>query len=74
MPAAELPTAVICLNHQEMSAEALAQRLRLGQIRLYTRIHNDQVLVDLRSVATADDSKVELALRLASQDITQTSS
>ena len=68
VPAAELPTAVICLTHPELSAETLAQRLRLGQIRLYARIQNDQVLVDLRSVATADDSKVELALRLIGQD------
>ncbi|MEO1997252.1 MAG: L-seryl-tRNA(Sec) selenium transferase, partial [Planctomycetaceae bacterium] len=68
VPAAELPTAVICLDHHELSSETLARRLRLGQIRLYTRIQNEQVLVDLRSVATTDDSKVQLALRLIGQD------
>ena len=48
----------------ELSADELARRLRVGTIRVMTRIGQDRVLIDLRSVLPPDDSKIALALRL----------
>ena len=64
LPGAELPTAVLSLQHQAISSDELARRLRLGRIRVFCRIHQDKVLVDLRSVQPEDDSRIALALRL----------
>jgi len=65
LPGVELPTAVLAVKHPRLSADELAQRLRVGSIRLFCRIQHDAVLVDLRSVLPEDDSRVALALRLA---------
>lgn len=66
LPGAELPTAVLSLTHAELSPDELARKLRLGNIRLFCRIQQDAVIVDLRSVLPEEDSKISLALRLAS--------
>jgi len=63
LPGADLPTAVLALSHAELSADELAQRLRVGTIRIFARIQHDQVLIDLRSVQPDDDSKIGAALR-----------
>jgi L-seryl-tRNA(Ser) seleniumtransferase len=65
LPGAELPTAVVAVRHAAWSADELARRLRLGTIRLFARVQQDQVLIDLRSVRPQDDSRIVLALRLA---------
>jgi L-seryl-tRNA(Ser) seleniumtransferase len=68
LPAAELPTAVLALRHATCSAEDLARRLRLGPIRIMGRCQQDQVLLDLRSVAPADDVMLILALQQLAAD------
>lgn len=65
LPGAELPTVVLSLQHQQLSAEELARHLRTGSIRLFCRRQHDAVLADLRSVLPEDDSRVALTLRLA---------
>jgi L-seryl-tRNA(Ser) seleniumtransferase len=67
LPGVELPTVVLALKHSDYSADDLARRLRLGSIRLFCRIHQDEVIIDLRSVLPEDDSKITLALRLAAE-------
>jgi L-seryl-tRNA(Ser) seleniumtransferase len=62
LPTAELPTTVLAMKHATLSAEELAKRLRLGEIRVMGRIEQDQVLLDLRSVAPDDDDKITQAL------------
>jgi L-seryl-tRNA(Ser) seleniumtransferase len=64
LPGSELPTAVLSLTHDEISPDELAVRLRLGTIRVFPRIQQDAVYVDLRSVSADDDSGITLALRL----------
>ncbi len=64
LPGAEMPTAVLSLQHQAVSSDELARSLRLGRIRVFCRIQQDKVLVDLRSVQSEDDSRIVLALRL----------
>ena len=54
----------VILNATELSADLLARRLRLGTIRVFGRIQQDEVLIDVRSVLDEDDSKIALALRL----------
>ena len=64
LPAVELPTVVIALKHQKLSADDLATRLRTGRIGVFVRIHNEEVLLDIRSVLPEDDSRLALAVRL----------
>ena len=62
LPGAEMPTAVLAVEHSEISADELALRLRTGPVRMFTRIQHDRVLVDLRSVLAEDDRLVIEAL------------
>ncbi len=71
LPGAELETCVLAIEHTDLSAEDLAQRLRLGHIRVVGRIQHDQVLIDLRSVDPVDDSRLALALRLVAGSSSQ---
>lgn len=64
LPAVELPTVVIALQHKKLSADELAVRLRTGRIGVFVRIQNDKVLLDIRSVLPEDDSRLALAVRL----------
>ena len=62
LPGVELPTIVLRLRHRSQSLDELAQRLRLGTIRVFGRIQQDAVLLDLRSVMPEDDSRLALAV------------
>ena len=64
LPAVELPTIVITMQHDEISAGDFSRRLRLGRIPVFARVQNDEVLLDLRSVLAEDDSRLALAARL----------
>jgi len=68
LPAVELPTVVIAMTHQKLSADDLASRLRTGRIGVFVRIQNDEVLLDIRSVLPEDDSRLALAVRLILAD------
>lgn len=65
LPGVELPTIVLRLRAQSLSADELSQRLRLGSIRVFGRIQQNEVLLDLRSVLPEDDSRLALAVRCA---------
>lgn len=65
LPGIEMPTMVVALRHDEWSAGELARYLRSGAIRVFPRIAQDEVLLDLRSVLPADDARVTLGVRLA---------
>ena len=64
LPGVELPTMVMRLRHRSLSTDELSRRLRLGTIRVFGRIHQNAVLLDLRSVLPEDDSRLALAVRL----------
>ncbi|MFP6762041.1 MAG: L-seryl-tRNA(Sec) selenium transferase [Planctomycetaceae bacterium] len=64
LPAVELPTVVIAIQHETISAGEFCRRLRLGRIPVFSRVQNDEVLLDLRSLPAADDSRLSLAMRL----------
>lgn len=68
LPAIELPTVVIAIRHEEISAGDFSRLLRLGRIPVFARVQNDEVLLDLRSVQAEDDSRLALAARLVRSD------
>ncbi|MEE3365078.1 MAG: L-seryl-tRNA(Sec) selenium transferase [Planctomycetota bacterium] len=68
LPGAEMPTAVLAVQLDGMSANDLALSLRTGPVRMFTRIQHDRVLVDLRSVLAEEDPLVVQALIAAIPD------
>lgn len=69
LPAIELPTAVLTIEHDSVSCDELAKRLRTGSLRLFPRVQDGRVIVDFRSVLPEDDSRIELAIRLLNGSI-----
>ncbi len=67
LPGATLPTAVVRVQLAGLSADALAHRLRIGSPRVFGRIQDGEVLLDLRSVLPADDARLVQALECLAQ-------
>lgn len=65
LPGVDLPTIVLRLRSNSISADELSRRLRLGSICVFGRIQQDDLLLDLRSVLPEDDSRLALAVRCA---------
>jgi len=66
LPEEGLPTRIIAIPaHDGRSVTELAQRLRLGQPPVIGRIEHDQLLLDPRTVAPADDSLLVEAVAVA---------
>lgn len=63
LPGATLPTAVLRLTHATLPVGDFARRLRLGTPRVFGRIRENEVLLDLRSVLPGDDGQIVAALR-----------
>ena len=51
----QIPSVAISLHHSQMSAQALAQKLRMSVPAVWGRIEENAVLLDLRSVLRGDD-------------------
>jgi L-seryl-tRNA(Ser) seleniumtransferase len=62
LPGAELPTAVLRIKHSDLTADELAARLRLGSPRVFGRVQDNEVVLDLRSVLPDDDDQIIGAL------------
>jgi L-seryl-tRNA(Ser) seleniumtransferase len=62
-PDSRLPTRLLAIRKAGLSAAELQQRLRLSDPPVIARIEHDEVLLDLRTVADAQDA--ELARTLA---------
>ncbi|MCL4115195.1 UNVERIFIED_CONTAM: hypothetical protein GTU68_041568 [Idotea baltica] len=62
VPGVEIPTVAIFCKSQTTSTESLAAALRTGQPGLMTRIQDDQVVIDFRSVRWRDDADVVSAV------------
>ncbi|WP_257985594.1 L-seryl-tRNA(Sec) selenium transferase [Bacillus sp. V5-8f] len=50
MPGVEIPTYTVAVRHSGMSANELHQRLRLGTTPVITRIKQEEILFDMRTV------------------------
>jgi L-seryl-tRNA(Ser) seleniumtransferase len=55
LPTEELPTVVISIDHQKLSAAAIAQKFRAADPPIIGRINDDRFLLDLRMIFDADD-------------------
>jgi L-seryl-tRNA(Ser) seleniumtransferase len=62
IPGAELPTAVLRIKHCHLSAQELVLRLRLGSPRVFGRVQENEVVLDLRSVLPGDDEQIIAAM------------
>jgi len=58
LPAQNLTTMLVALRPEKISAESLAQKLRQHSTPIFTRIQNDQVLIDPRTLLIGDDKIV----------------
>lgn len=58
-PMIEIETTLLALRHEKMSAANLEKHLRLSEPSIVTRILEDRVLIDLRTVS--ENEEVELA-------------
>lgn len=65
LPGAELPTTMLSLQHSQLSAADFAHRLRSGSIRIFPRIQQDRVIIDLRSVLPAEDADLAAGVKEA---------
>jgi L-seryl-tRNA(Ser) seleniumtransferase len=63
MPEVELPTVVISLNHQELTAEQLSRKLRTeNKPAIVGRIQKDEYMIDLRTVTPEEEELLLTAL------------
>ena len=66
-PGAVLPTVLLAITCQGLSADELAARLRANELSIITRVEEGRVLVDLRTVFPEQDAAVADALARISQ-------
>ena len=62
LPAQNLETTLVALRPEKISAETLARQLRQYSTPIFTRIQNDQVLIDPRTLLGRDDKILVKAL------------
>ncbi len=58
LPNAKLPSAIVALTHPLYSAEELARRLRLGDPTIITRIRDNRVCIDVRTLFDRDEERI----------------
>lgn len=61
-PGSTLPTKLVVVSHSRMSADSLAEALRLNSPPIIARVENDRVLLDLRTVFPEQDAVIAAAL------------
>jgi len=66
-PGATLPTRVVSLKAEKMSADELLTRLRQAEVPIIARVEEGRVLLDLRTVEPAQDALIIAALGKISQ-------
>jgi L-seryl-tRNA(Ser) seleniumtransferase len=62
-PEAQLPTTLIGVASERMGADEIEKRLRYNRPPVIVRIVEDQVVLDLRTVAPGDEKDLMEALR-----------
>jgi len=68
MPDQQLPTWGVRLAHARFKVERLAHLLRMGDPSLFARIHQDQLMLDLRCVPPRDDTRLLSCIRALQDD------
>lgn len=62
LPLADIPTTVVAVSPLAMSANDLEERLRLGEPTIVTRISEDRVVIDPRTLLPGEEEEVVGAL------------
>ncbi|MBN2133352.1 MAG: L-seryl-tRNA(Sec) selenium transferase [Sedimentisphaerales bacterium] len=62
LPLQNLATTLVAIRPEKGDAESLARRLRLCETPVFTRIQNDQVLLDPRTLRDGDDAIIAQAV------------
>ncbi|MGC2236761.1 MAG: L-seryl-tRNA(Sec) selenium transferase [Pyrinomonadaceae bacterium] len=57
-PTVQPPTAILALRHEKMPVSRLEQDLRFSKPPLITRIFEDKVLIDLRTVSESEENEL----------------
>ncbi len=65
VPVETIPTKLLKVQSTSVSAENLAKKLRVSNPPLFTRVHKDAVLLDLRTTREEEDALVTQALLTA---------
>jgi L-seryl-tRNA(Ser) seleniumtransferase len=65
LPTREIPTALVSLSAEGLSAAALEQRLRQGDPAVVVRVADDRVLLDLRTIDPEEFAEIRDALGAA---------
>jgi L-seryl-tRNA(Ser) seleniumtransferase len=65
LPLQDLPTRVIVLRPLQISAAKLEERLRKGDPPVIARVKEEEVLLDLRTVAKTEESTLLAGVRQA---------
>ncbi|MHC4953565.1 MAG: L-seryl-tRNA(Sec) selenium transferase [Planctomycetota bacterium] len=63
LPGESLPTTLVCMVHPSLSASAFARRLRLGSTPVYTRVVDDAVCADPRTLLDGEESELVRILK-----------
>ena len=63
LPGEALPTTLLALTHANVAPSALARRLRLGEPPVFTRIVDDQVCLDPRTVRPGEERELVESLQ-----------
>jgi len=62
LPTQNLATMLLVVQSEQIAAESLAKRLRQNSVPIFTRIRNEQVLIDPRTLRAGDDEVILEAL------------
>jgi len=63
LPLQEIPTVLIVLKSEKLKAEHIEKALRNAEIPVITRIMEDEVLMDLRTISESEYKMIEKAFR-----------
>lgn len=65
LPLTELPTTLLSLRPEKVTAVSLADRLRRGEPPVIVRIHEERILIDPRTLAPGEEKLLATALQAA---------
>lgn len=68
LPTQNLATTLVTIEHPQIGAENFARRLRLSNPPIFTRIANERVLVDPRTLFDGDDAAITSAVAQIAAD------
>lgn len=63
LPGVELPTALVAIRSDKMSAAEIAKRLRCREVPVIARIQDDRVVLDVRTLLPGEDEIVAQAVK-----------